>query len=139
MINLYTADVSLSLGGTRIANNSHVDIDSIGTTGSDTDSLLCHTDSVDVVDVDWYYHDGTIVEDRSAVNNTTTTVSEWLNQTVTKLYRTNTSTTGRQFYCMVNGTEWIVAVHVAICKSYEYWYRYTRHCIITCYFSAIIQ
>lgn len=111
---VYIADVYLSLGGVRIANNSHVDIDNIGTTDNDTNALLCHTGSADG---DWYYHNNTITEDISAVNNTNIIFSDRLNQTVIKLFRNNTSVIEGQFYCLVNGTEQIVAVYVNICKS----------------------
>ena len=101
---MYVADVHLSLGGTRIANNSYVDIDSIGTSGSDTDALLCHTDNY--TDGDWYYdNNNTIVRNASIANNTRAFVSD-KNLTVVKLFRTNTSESiiGGQFYCMVNET-----------------------------------
>jgi hypothetical protein len=104
---VYAADVHLSLGGTRIANNSHVDIDSIGTSGSDSDSdaLLCHTNSTDG---GWYYRNNntlSTVLNTSNVDNTSAFVSD-KNMTVVKLFRTNKSesTVGGQFYCMVNET-----------------------------------
>ena len=105
---VYTAGVYLSLGGIRIANNSHVDIDSIGTSDSDTDALLCHTGGAEG---DWHYHNSTNVGDISAANNTCAFVSK-KNQTVVKLFRTNTMTIGERFYCMVNST----LNYINICK-----------------------
>ena len=97
------ADVHLSLGGIRIANNSYVDIDSIGTSGSDTDALLCHTDNY--TDGNWYYDNNTIVLNTSIANSTRAFVSD-KNLTVVKLFRTNTSESiiGGQFYCRINNT-----------------------------------
>ena len=105
---VYTAGVYLSLGGIRITNNSHVDIDSIGTSDSDTDALLCHTDGADGK---WHYYNSTNVEDISAVKDTSAFVSN-KNQTVAKLFRTNTTTIGERFYCMANG----ILNYINICK-----------------------
>ena len=102
------ADVYLSLGGIRIANNSHIDIDNIGTTDDNTDALLCHTGSVDG---DWYYHNLTIVKDVSIADNTSAFVSD-RDLTGVKLLRTNTSTRGGQFYCMAN----VTLYYINICK-----------------------
>ena len=102
---MYVADVHLSLGGTRIANNSYVDIDSIGISGSDTDALLYHTDNY--TDGDWYYdnNNNTIVLNTSIANSTRAFVNN-KNLTVVKLFRTNTSESiiGGQFYCKINNT-----------------------------------
>ena len=98
---LFTEDEGyLSLGGIKIANNSHVDIDSIGTIDSDTDALLCHTDSADG---NWYNSNGSIVGNESIADNTSAFVSD-RDPTSVKLFRTNTSSMGGQFYCTVNGT-----------------------------------
>ena len=98
-MHVYTAGVYLSLRGTIIANNSHVDIDNIGTTSNDTDALLCHTDGVDG---DWYHNNTNIT---SSVNNMSAFISN-KNQTVVKLFRktSDTTTIGGQFYCRTNGT-----------------------------------
>jgi hypothetical protein len=100
----YAADVHLSLGGTRVANNSHIDIDSIGTSGSDTDALLCHTGSLEG---DWYDHNETVVADTAR-----------LNDTVIKLFPNNASKIEGQFYCLVNSTKFEeIAVYINIGKS----------------------
>ena len=108
---MYTAGIHLSLRGTTVTNNSYVDIDSIGTSDNDADALLCDTDSEDG---DWYYHNDTVVKDVSAANNTSAFVSN-RNEMVIKLFRTNTSTVGGQFYCMANDTNQIL-IYVTICE-----------------------
>ena len=100
-MHVYTAGVYLSLGGTIIANNSHVDIDNIGTSDSGTDALLCHI--IGSAKGDWYNSNGSIVANVFIANNTSSFVSD-RDSTSVKLFRTNTLSMGGQFYCMANGT-----------------------------------
>ena len=77
---LYAAGVHFSLRGTEIANNSFVDIDSIGS--DDTGALLCHTDNPnccnsteslnDSVIANWYFDNGTAYEQITATDKSDT-------------------------------------------------------------------
>ena len=123
------AGVYLSLGGTKIANNSFVDIDSIGS--NDTSALLCHTNKLDCCNYmslneteqgNWYFDNGTAHEEITATNTSNMLFVSNRGQGVIRLLLNhlvdnNTETMIGHFYCLIsdaNGTDH--TIHVNICE-----------------------
>lgn len=115
----------MSLNNESIANNSFIDIDSIGS--NDTSALLCHINSTEncsstSLNGDWFYHNGTLVQD--ATTSTYCNSSFFASsggQSVIRLHYSpsvdNDSTETGHFYCMVsddNNISYIVNAY--ICK-----------------------
>ena len=108
------AGVYLSLNGTVIANNSYVDIDSIGS--DDNGALICHTDCRilpnETAEGNWYYPNGTVVEmadNRMADNISVSFISSRGQREIRLLHIVNSCLTTDSeglgiFYCMVTDT-----------------------------------
>ena len=120
-----TAGVYLSLGGTVIANNSFVDIDSIGS--NDTSALLCHTNETHCcssTDTNWYYENGTAVRnigdipdnDSSDVVFVSSRGQSVINLLLSQHADKNTTERGH-FYCLISDADGLNhTLHVNICK-----------------------
>ena len=91
----------MSLNGTVIANNSYVDIDSIGS--HESEALICHTDCCmstnEITEGNWYYPNGTMV--RMAEDNMGVHIYPYMYLFLDNLL--NVERFGR-FYCVVNDT-----------------------------------
>ena len=138
---LCSAGVSLELKGAAIENHGYVNVNDIGMSADNDDSLLCRTNNRDccsgigqnALNGQWYYPNGTRVQagsgDLSALFVTNRSPG------VVRLYRNNGSVIpperGR-FYCRVPNMAGIVkTVYVNICKSVN--------CIQTSYIELAIM
>ena len=119
---LYPAGVYLSLEGQTIANNSYIDIDEIGI--SDDSTLMCHTNRTSsMVEGNWYYPNGTIVETEGESNMSDAFFRVNKTGGVISLFKTSSniasSETG-QFYCIIlNANNINQTLYVNICELYR--------------------
>ena len=119
---IYSDGVSLSLGGTAIANDGYVDVDDIGFYNDH--ALLCHTDKTDCcrgsnTAGDWYFPDRTRVGSNTENINLRHTRYFFRNRdnSVVRLRRREAPTERGRFYCEVpNASDVNQTIYVNIGK-----------------------
>ena len=128
-----TAGVYLSLRGVAIANNSYVNIDSIGS--DDASALLCHTDKTDCCNAtlspngttegNWYYTNGDAVGTHDENEGSALTMDDMSATSFTvnrgpsevRLLLANSPQEGGNFYCEVPDADDISQMlYVNICE-----------------------
>ena len=128
----------MSLNSESIANNSFIDIDSIGS--NDTSALLCHINSTGscngTITGNWFYHNGTPVttfEDIAAASNSNETFFVTnRNQSVIQLHQfqpaSDSSSEIGHFYCVADDNKTRLTLNVYICKL-RFYYKFEDNCV----------
>ena len=119
--------VFLSLRGADVTNDGYVDVGDIGF-GDDANALLCHTDKTDcckspyMINGNWYFPNGTVVEDFRAIMQSGKGTSNILARNrgsngVVRLYSLGSPTDIGHFYCVVpNAAGDNQTIYVNLCK-----------------------